>query len=188
MLLIRIVLILLFVMPSMARALPPNDDIGITVERRDAVVLISVDLPLDVSPEEVWETVTDYDNMSRFLPKLTESRVVSRDGNHLRIAQKGRTSRGFLTFAFENVRDVVLVPHSEIRSKLVSGTLRKAQSVTRIVRKGSGSRLVNQGEYQPAAWVPVALAMPFIEAETREQFGLLRAEIMRRRGRGAGVH
>lgn len=165
----------------------PDEDIGVTVERRDAVVLISVDVPLEVSPEEAWETMTDYDHMSRILPKLTESRIVSRDGNRLRIAQKGQTRRAFLTFSFENVRDVVLVPHSEIRSQLVSGTLRKAQSVTRIVRRGTGSRLVNQGEYQPAAWVPLTLAMPFIEAETREQFGLLRAEIMRRKGKGLAV-
>lgn len=176
--------VLLAASSLVAAATPANDDIGVQVERRGPAVIIEVDVPLDVAPEEAWDTVTDYEHMTRFLPKLQESRVLSRDGNRLRVVQKGRTSRGFLTFSFENVRDVVLVPHSEIRTRLVSGTLRQADSVTRIVRRGSGSRLVNRGEYVPAAWVPLALAMPLIEAEAREQYGLLRAEIVRRRSRG----
>ncbi len=187
---LRVLLVGLLVLATcaIARETPATDDIGVQVERRGSLLIIDVDLPLDVSPEEAWETVTDYDHMPRFLPKLLESRVLSRDGNRLRILQKGRTSRGPLSFSFENVRNVVLVPHTEIRTELVSGTLREARSVTRIVPRSPGSRLVNHGEYRPAAWVPLVIAMPLIEAETREQFGLLRAEIVRRKARRTPAH
>ncbi len=150
------------------------------VERRGDWVIIDVGLPLDVSPEEAWLTLADYDHMADFLPNLLESRVISRDGNRLRVIQKGRAKRGLLSFAFENVRDVELVPPTEIRTRLVSGTLKEALSTTRIVRTETGSHLRNHGEYVPADWIPVGLATSMIESEAREQYALLRAEIRRR--------
>ena len=173
--------VLLFAVGVAAAA--SNDDIGVTVHTRDGLVIIDVDLPLDVTPEEAWPTISDYDRMSEFIPNLTESRILSRDGNRLRVQQKGTTSRGPFTFSFENVRDVVLVPPTEIRTELVSGSLRSARSITRVVRTETGSRLHNHGEYLPAPWIPASVATSMIADETREQFGRIRAEIMRRKGR-----
>jgi len=156
------------------------DDIVVQVETRGSTVIIDVEVPIGVSPEEAWPTLTDYDHMAEFIPNLTESRVLGRDGNHLRIVQKGRATRGPLSFSFENVRDVVLVPPYEIRTRLVSGSLKGADSRTQIQRTDTGSRLFNHGEYTVSPLLPVKLARHLILLETREQFGLMRAEIMRR--------
>ena len=166
-----------------AFAAPDADDIVVKVEHRGSWVVIDVDLPLEVSPDEAWPTLADYEHMADFLPDLVESRVLSRDGNRLHVLQKGRARRGPFSFAFENVREVVLVPPIEIRTHLLSGTLKEAVSTTRLVPTRTGSRLHNHGEYVPADWVPVALAAGLIASEAREQFALLRAEIMRRNGK-----
>lgn len=160
---------------------PRAGDVEVSVQRRGPAVIIDVEVPLPVTPEEAWPTISDYDHMADFLPQLIESRVLSRDGNRLRVEQKGRAQRGPLSFTFENVRDVQLVPPTEIRTKLVSGTLRDARSVTRVVSTPTGSTLYNHGEYTPGPLVPVGLAMGMIEDETREQYELLRAEILRRK-------
>lgn len=167
---------------SVAWAGAPSEDIVVTVETRGSTVIIDVEVPINVSPEEAWPTLVDYDHMAEFIPNLNESRILSRDGNHLRIVQKGRAQRGPLSFSFENVRDVVLAPPNEIRTKLVSGTLRNAESLTRIERTANGMRLLNHGEYTVGPLVPVSIVSDGVAAETKENFALMRAEVMRRHG------
>jgi hypothetical protein len=50
----------------------------------------------------------------------------------LTVRQKGKVTRGPLSFAFDNVREVELVPVAEIRSRLVSGDLKASFFTTRI--------------------------------------------------------
>jgi len=163
------------------------DDIDVNVETRGSTVIIDVEVPMSVSPEEAWPTLTDYDSMSQFLPNLTESRVLSRDGNNLRVMQKGRATKGVLSFSFENVRDVVLTPPDEIRTRLVSGTIKAANSVTRLERTSNGMRLVNHGEYTVSEFLPVSLVVSSIANETRDNFARMRAEVVRRHARVASA-
>lgn len=168
---------------GMAIAGTAADDIAVQVERHGALFIIDVEFPLDVSVDEAWSTLIDYDHMAQFISNITYSKVLSREGNRLRVMQKGKASRGFLSFSFENIRDVVLTPSHAIRTTLVSGSLKQARSTTRIVGAGATSRVFNHGEYAPAIWVPPAIGRALIESETREQFAQLRAEIMRRKGK-----
>ncbi|MDQ6620584.1 MAG: SRPBCC family protein [Pseudomonadota bacterium] len=172
---------------GVALAAESNDDITVRVETRGKTVIVDVELPIGVSPEEAWPTLVDYDHMADFLPNLQESRILTKHGNRLRVVQKGRASRGLISFAFENVRDVALQPPHQIRTELVSGTLKAAESLTRVERTDGGARLINHGEYTVGDLVPVSLATDSIVAETREQFARIRAEIMRRHSRVASV-
>src|SRR5512140_3377626 len=114
MMLARITLVLAAVLaliassPARPSDAPADDDIVVRVDTSGSTVIIDVEVPMTVSPEEAWPTLIDYDHMADFIPNLTHSAVISRNGNHLRIVQKGRAARGPLSFAFENVRDVVL--------------------------------------------------------------------------------
>src|SRR4051794_23637190 len=128
----------LFALTAVSPVLAADDDITVRVVTHGSTVVIDVELPLTVSPEEAWSTITDYDRMTEFIPNLKESRIVSRDGNRLVVEQKGRARRGAVSFAFENVRDVVLVPPREIRTRLVSGSMRAATSQTRLDRTDTG--------------------------------------------------
>jgi hypothetical protein len=40
--------------------------------------------------------------------------------------------------------------------------------------------VVNSGRYTPRVWVPPLIGIALIEAETRKQFGEIRAEMLRR--------
>jgi len=165
---------------AVSPVLAADDDITVRVVTHGSTVVIDVELPLKVSPEEAWSTITDYDRMTEFIPNLKESRIVSRDGNRLVVEQKGRARRGAVSFAFENVRDVVLVPPRDIRTRLVSGSMRAATSQTRLDRTDTGSKLTNHGEYTVSPLLPVSMVKDSIVLETRDQFALLRAEVMRR--------
>jgi len=89
-------------------------------------------------------------------------------------------SRGLLTFTFENVRELDLVPGREVHSRLVSGDLKESEFLTQIVEQGGVVHILNSGRFIPNMWVPPLIGPPIIAAETRKQFGEIRTEILRR--------
>ncbi len=143
-------------------------------------VAIDVDCPVDAPWQVVWEVLTDYAHMPQFISNIQYSVVEETAGNVLRVRQKGKASRGPLTLTFDMLREVELVPQSEIRSRLISGDLKSSDFVTRIVLAADGVHIVNNGRYVPKVWVPPVLGPAMIEAETQKQFGEFRTEILRR--------
>ena len=167
-------------------------DIAVHVEKDGSAVRVQVDCPVAAPRSIAWDVLTDYDHMAKFVSNLVESSVRMRFGNRAQVYQKGKASRGPLSIAFENVREVEFLPQSEIRSKLVSGDNMPAEFVTRIEERGGRVHIVHTGRYTPSMWVPPGLGPMLIEAETRKQYGEIRDEIERRAGtaakgvRGAG--
>jgi hypothetical protein len=157
------------------------EDIVVTVKKDGETIVVDVDMPVRASPRAAWDVLTDYDHMAQFVGNVQASRITDRKGNMLVVAQKSSTAFGLLKFAFDNVREVELVPHHEIRSKLISGDMKASAFTTRILSDGAGgARVVNHGEFVPTMWVPPVVGTAFLEAQTRKQFNELRAEIMRR--------
>ena len=164
-----------------ALAQPDERDIAVHIQQDGARIIVDVQLPVAVTAIETWAVVTDYDHMASFVSNLESSRIIERAGNTLTIEQKGRASRGPLTFAFQNVREIILTPPREIRSRLINGDLEASEFTTRVIDHGASAEIVNHGEFIPKVWVPPIIGPALIEAETRKQFAELRAEILRRK-------
>lgn len=181
---ISIVLAMLAVLaalPVSGWAAPPDDsDIVVHVIKHGPTISVDVDCPVAPPVTIVWGVLVDYDHMAEFISNLETSIVRERDGDRLVVYQKGKARRGPLAFAFENVREIQLVPYREIRSRLISGDLKMSEFTTRIVDEGGVLHIVNSGRYTPKIWVPPLIGPAIIEAETRKQFGEIRAEILRR--------
>ena len=157
------------------------DDIVVHVKRNGETIIVDVEMAVQAPPRTAWDVLTDYDHMAQFVANVQESRITDRKGNTLIVAQKSSTSLGLLKFSFDNVREVELVPHREIRSKLISGDMNASAFTTRIMSDGGGgTRVVNHGEFVPTMWVPPVVGTAFLESQTRRQFQELRNEIMRR--------
>jgi hypothetical protein len=165
---------------SLPAAAAGNDDIAVKVRKEGETIHVSVDCPVQAPPSVAWEVMTDYDNMAKFISNLTESNVRMHMGNRMQVAQKGKASRGPLSISFENMREIELVPKSEIRSKLIEGDVLPAQFVTRIEEREGVTHVMHTGSYTPSMWVPPGIGPAMIEAETRKQYGEYRAEILRR--------
>lgn len=165
-----------------ADALPTDTSADIAVEVRHVgeEVFVRVDCPVRAPHAIVWQVLTDYDHMSQFVTNLKVSELRSRDGDTLQVFQRGDAKRGLLTFSFENLREIRLVPQEEIRSRLISGTLKSSEFTTRVVDDGNEVHILNSGRFVPEVWVPPIIGPAVIEAETRKQFEEIRAEILRR--------
>ena len=164
-----------------ALAQPDERDITVRIQKDGARIIVDVNLPVAATASEAWNVMTDYDHMASFVSNLESSRIIDRRGDMLTIEQKGKASRGPLTFKFQNVREIVLTPPREIRSRLVSGDLEASEFTTRVIDHGASAEIVNHGEFIPKVWVPPIIGPAVIEAETRKQFQELRAEILRRK-------
>jgi hypothetical protein len=158
-----------------------GSDIVVHVKENGATIIVDVEMVVRASPLAAWDVLTDYDHMAQFVNNVQASKITDRKGNTLVVAQKSGTSFGLLKFEFDNVREVELIPHSEIRSKLISGDMKASAFTTRILSDGGGgARVLNHGEFIPTMWVPPVIGTAFLEVETRRQFHELRTEIMRR--------
>jgi hypothetical protein len=182
----RIAAVIALALACVVHAEPPADGSDITVHaRKDGErVFIDVDFSVDAKAVEAWAVLTDYDNMAKFVSSLQASRIIRRDGDTLIIMQKGNASRGLLSLSFENVREIVLTPITEIRSRLISGDFKASEFTTRVVDHGDSTQIINHGEFIPNLWVPPLIGPVLIEAETRKQFQELRNEILRRKAAG----
>ena len=173
------VTLLLFALSS-ARAAPAADDIAVEVHKNGPEVVVRVDCPVRAPRAVVWEVLTDYDHMASFVTNLTVSELRARSGDTLQVFQRGSAARGPFSFTFENLREIHLTPQQEIRSRLISGTLKSSEFTTRVVDDGDAVRILNSGRFVPDVWVPPVIGPAVIEAETRKQFEEIRTEIRRR--------
>ncbi len=175
--------VLLFLQTAGAAMPPAADDIAVEVRKDGPAVIVSVDCPVQAPRSVVWQVLTDYEHMASFVTNLTVSELRARDGDTLQVFQRGSAARGPFSFSFENLREIRLVPQQEIRSRLISGTLKASEFVTRVVDHGDVIHILNSGRFIPEVWVPPVIGPAVIEAETRKQFEEIRTEIQRRLAR-----
>lgn len=160
-------------------------EMQVSIARRGDLLLIDAVMVAPVSRREAWDVLTDFDEMTRYVTNLDVSRVVSREGGVLRVEQRGVARWVFFSVPFAMVRDIELQPMDAVRSRLISGTLREARSVTRFTTVGEATEIRHHIELGIDTWLPDVLIEPFLRYEMREHFASMLAEIQRRRSTGS---
>jgi len=163
----------------------PEPEIGIRVHIEGGAVKVDVEFLVRATPEEAWAVMTDFDNASRFIAKLHESRVLSRTPDVLVVSQKGTMGFGPFTVPLESVSEIRLKPYEAIQSRMLSGNMKKYDSDTTIRREADGSRITYRVESIPDVWIPPLIGPAMVEFETRSRFRQLVEEILRRKAAAA---
>ena len=167
--------------PSRAAA-PDVNGIDVAIVRDHGVLVVDVEMLVAATPREVWSVLTDYDHMASFVSNVAASRIVGQEDDRLEVAQTSRLAFGPFELTFDNVREIQLVPFSEIRSRLVQGDMKASAFTTMLLPEGNGAtRVHNHGRFLTDRWIPPLIGIPVLESETRKQFAEFRAEIMRRK-------
>lgn len=171
----------------LAHAAPASEqDIEVQVEVVGDLVRIDTSFHVEATPQEAWAVMTDYDHAAGFISDLDASRVLAREGDTMRVYQKGKAKFGPFSFPVESVRDIRLAPFESMQQHLVSGSMKRLDVTTRLAPEGSGTRITNHTESIPDVWIPPIVGRLFIAHETREKFSELRDEILRRKQPAAG--
>ncbi len=173
---------LLSLSPSMAAEPGSAPDLTVTVEKRGERVIVDARMAVEASPPVVWGVLTDFDHMAAFISNLQASSARKLDERSVEVSQKGLAAFGPLSFAFETVRRVELMPPETIRSHQISGTTKFFEGLTRVVFEGGRAEISYHGESVPGVWIPPVIGLAFIRNQTEEQFREIRAEMLRRQG------
>jgi hypothetical protein len=166
---------------AVAQSATPSDEIEVDVRKDGDLVRVDIELTVESTRKEAWDVLTDYNSMASFVPSVESSVILKREGNELEVAQKGKATRGPLTFLFANVRRIALTPMRQIYSRIVSGDLAPGEVVTTLDGSDGATRVRVKGVYAPKIWVPPVLGPAIIAAETKEQWQVFRKEILSRR-------
>jgi hypothetical protein len=153
-----------------------------SVRRVDGEYIVEGSLTVAVPPLVAWEVLTDYDDMSRFVVDMRESRVLESVGEQLRVLQRGVTRLGPLSFDYEVEREVTLDPHRAVRSRAVRGNMRKLDMETLLTALADGVRVDYRAVLVPDFWVPPLFGPAVLRRQAERQFEALIAEMRRRAG------
>lgn len=177
----RLILLLVATSPCLAQAfITTEQNINVHTERNGDTLHVTVDMRVAVKPRRAWEVMTDFDRMAGFVPNLSSSKVVARNGNLLKVAQKGTYGLGLWSFPFESMRDVELFPYTKVSSHATSGSMKSMDSVTYLEADGQNTRVNYNAILTPAMSIPPLIGPALINNEVREQFQGMRDEMVRR--------
>lgn len=158
-------------------------EVEVRVRIVDEVVFVDVDCFVRATPEEAWIVLTDYDNATRFISRLERSASTTTAPGVVLVSQKGTMGFGPFSVPLETVMEMRLSPVEKIQARLVSGTLKKYEAVTTLMRDPMGTRLKHRSEAIPDIWIPPVIGQAMVSYEAKERFGQLLGEILRRKGR-----
>ena len=153
----------------------------VSVEIKDGVVHTRADVVIAASAREVWDVLTDFENLPRYISSVASSKVLLRNGNILKVAQTGKAGFGPFTFEFQTVRELTLSPFEKFESRLIEGNMKRMLSTTRLEADAGATRIRYLAEAEPDTVLPLGLARSSIESGTREHYKEMTREVLRRK-------
>jgi carbon monoxide dehydrogenase subunit G len=156
------------------------DDVSVAVDRNGRGFAVQATATIDAPVAVVWEVLTDYDHLARFIPGLWVSSVHLRSGNRVQLEQKGEARFLVFSYPIEVVLEVFESPRSSISSRAVGGNLRRMSGRYDVKNSGSGISLRYTGELEPDFELPPIIGTLAVRSMVKEQFGAMVAEIERR--------
>ena len=160
------------------------DDVSVRVEIQDGVVRIEAEAIIPASAREVWDVLTDFEHIPRFISNVKSSKVLARNGNVVRVAQTGKAGFGPFSFEFKSTREVTLTPFEKLESRMIEGNMKRFRSTTELETVGNATRLTLHSESVPETLLLLNLGRSVIESETQEHYREILREVLRRKGGG----
>jgi carbon monoxide dehydrogenase subunit G len=156
------------------------DDFAVEVERNGRSFAVRAEATVAAPVSKVWEVLTDYDNLARFIPGLSRSAVQLRAANRVLIEQKGEARFLVFSYPIEVLLEVQESPSDSISSRGVGGNLRRMTGRYDLKSANRGVRVRYTGELEPDFELPPIVGTLAVRTMVEEQFAAMVAEIERR--------
>ena len=133
-----------------------------------------------VSQAVAWDVLTDFDRMAKWVPNVTESRVVKREEGVVTIEQRGTARFGAASFPYVTERRIETKPPGAIKTTQIKGSLKKVESSIALGPDGKGTKIDYRLEIVPSFFTAAIMSQRFLEHEVTEQFTAIVGEMVRR--------
>jgi ribosome-associated toxin RatA of RatAB toxin-antitoxin module len=163
------------------------EDLSVEAERRGERVEVRARALIAAPVAAVWEVLTDYEHLPRFIPGIAKSVVRSRDDSRLLVEQAGEARFLIFSFPIEVRLEVTERPPQSISSRAVAGNVRRMTGRYEIQPDAEhGTVLLRYiGEIEPDFKLPPLIGVAALRRTATEQFTAMVAEIERRAGEAA---
>lgn len=165
---------------TLAHASARAQQLSIRTARDGEFVTVSATVLMKVDPDIAWAVLSDYDHLARFIPDMKSSRVILRDGNRVRVEQRGDV--GF--FFYREPVNVILEIHEEppyrMTARSIEGNVRGLETRYDLHSSTSGVKLDYAGRFVPEFTIPPLIGMPIVSRLIERRFRAMVEEIQRR--------
>jgi len=131
----------------------------------DDVVGVSSSIFINATPAMVWESLTNYNNLSRYLPKVLSSNLIERKSNEVILDQTGKTG----IFIFEKIvhfrLKITEEPPKKIFFEQVEGDFEvyRGEWLLETSRTIQGTILSYNAEIKPHFFAPPILVVTLVD-------------------------
>jgi ribosome-associated toxin RatA of RatAB toxin-antitoxin module len=166
---------------------------ALSVRQNGTEILVFAIAQVAADNATAWDVLTGYDRLPQFIPNMSASRAVGRDGSDVLVLQSGYASLGPFKRAFSLTLAVHEVWHQLVTAHAVAGDFRRFESSYRLTSDGTGhTEIEYSAVIEPVAGIPPLVGLPVMRSAIRDQFEAMLAEIDRlaqlRAGRAADLH
>jgi ribosome-associated toxin RatA of RatAB toxin-antitoxin module len=148
---------------------------------------LAVQLRLVLEPDWLWQVLTDYANLSSFIPNLASSRQLWRRDNVVGLEQVGSQQFCGLRFSARVELELEEDPAAgELRFQMTSGDFRRFEGVWRIDSDGSSTRLLYELTVQGRPGMPIGLIEQRLQQDLASNLRGVQQEATRRAALAAG--
>ena len=161
-----------------------QNDINITIQNDGQKIVIDAYYSVPTNPQLVWATLTDFNNIANFTEGVASSKITRRKGNTLRVAQISEIRFSGVSFNFESIIEVHLVPFKGFSTRMISGNMSKMREITKINSDGDQTNIYYHADIVPNMWILKYIGHSFIADEAKERLQQVRKEIIRRKKAG----
>lgn len=158
------------------------EDFSVDVDRSDASFRVVASATVAAPAAVVWEVLTDYANLPRFVPGLASSIVHLRAGGRVLLEQKGEARFFVFSYPIDVRLEIMESPRDWITSRGVGGNLRRMSGRYELQASGAGIVLRYNGVLEPDFDLPPLIGTLAVRTMVEEQFAAMVAEIERRAG------
>ncbi|KMM17948.1 SRPBCC family protein [Synechococcus sp. GFB01] len=144
---------------------------------------LAIQLRLEIDPEWLWAVLTDYANLSRFIPNLANSQQLWRRGNRVGLEQVG--CQQFCGLRFSARVELELEedhPAGELRFRMVRGDFRRFEGVWRISTTEAATLLLYELTVQGRPGMPIGLIEQRLREDLANNLRGVQMEAQRRAG------
>ena len=168
-----------FVIAASAAAQSPVRSIDVAYDGETYVVKARMFAP--VTQAIAWDVLTDFANMAKWVPNVSESMIVKPGDKQFTIEQRGIAKFAGLSFSYTSLREIVLNPQTTIQATQIKGSMKRQQSLMTVSMEGDGTRLQYQLELVPSMLASAVLSQDFLKHEIEEQFTAIVGEMIKRK-------
>ena len=133
-------------------------------------------------PALVWQVLTDYERLPRFVPGLSRSIVRLREGNRALVQQSGEARFLVFSYPIEVELEVNESPTDWVESRAVGGNVRRMHGRYELHPQARGTMLLYDGEIVPDFHLPRFIGTAAVRTMIEQQFTAMVGEIERRSG------